>query len=315
MFWVNVKRVLRSGFVNFWRNGFVSVASVLVMSITLFVVGSLVFNNALLQSSLEDLQEKVDINVYFVPTALEDDIVTLKKTLEAFPEVDVVEYVSRDEALERFKQRHEDDQLILQSLDEVGENPLGAVLNVKTKESSQYEGIDNFLKQNPALSKEGTPIIDKVNYSQNKVAIDKLNEIIDSSRNSNLARTLILVLAAIAVAFNTIRLAIYVARDEISVMGLVGASRTYIRGPFVVVGVIYGAISAVITILVFYPITYWFGPLFYPLPIFLTNESIGSLHLFQYYLANFAEISLIVLTSGVLLGVIASYLAVRRYLK
>lgn len=315
MFWVNVKRVMRSGFVNFWRNGFVSVASILVMTITLFVVGSLVFNNALLQSSLKDLQGKVDINVYFVATAQEDDIVALKKTLEAFPEVDTVQYMSRDEALAHFKERHADDQLILQALDEVGDNPLGAVLNVKTKEPSQYEGIADFLKQNPALSKDGIPIIDKVNFFQNKVAIDKLSEIISSSRKSNLARMLILMLAAIAVAFNTIRLAIYVAREEISVMGLVGASRMYIRGPFIVVGVIYGLVSAVITILVFYPITYWFGPLFYPLPVFLTSETIGSLHLFQYYLANFTQISTIILGSGILLGVIASFLAVRRYLK
>ncbi len=292
-----------------------SVASVLVMTITLFVIGSLVLNNALLQSSLQDLQNNVDINVYFITTANEDDIVALKKTLESFPEVDVVTYVSRDESLERFKQRHENDQLILQSLDEVGDNPLGAVLNVRTKEPSQYEGIAEFLKQNPALSKDGAPIIDKVNYYQNKAAIDKLNEIINSSRNSNLARTLILILASLAVAFNTIRLTIYTAREEISVMGLVGASRTYIRGPFIIAGIVYGIISAIITIIVFYPITYWFGPLFYPLPLYLTSDMVGDLQLFQYYISNFAEITFIILGSGLLLGIAASFLAVRRYLK
>ena len=314
MFWLNVQRVVRGGLVNFWRNGFVSVTSILVMTITLFVIGSLVFNNALLQSSLKELQDKVDVNIYFVTSAQEDDIVALKKTLESFPEVALVQYVSREESLARFKERHQDDQLILQALDEVGDNPLGAVLSVKTKDPSQYENIATYLKQNPTLSKEGTPIVDKVNYSQNKVAIDKLTEIIDASRASNFARTLILILASIAVAFNTIRLAIYVAREEISVMGLVGASRTYIRGPFIVAGTIYGLISAVITIIVFYPVTYWFGPLFYPLPLFLTRESIGNLHLFQYYISNFAEISLIILGSGILLGMIASFLAVRRYL-
>src|SRR3989344_1653862 len=281
MFWLNLKRVLRTGFVSFWRNGFVSVASILVMTITLFVIGSLVFNNALLQSSLKELQDKVDINVYFVTSAPIDDIVTLKATLESFPEVAVVEYVSRDEALERFKTRHEDDQLILQALDEVGDKPL----------------------------------IDKVNYYQNKVAIDKLNQIIDTSRASSLARTLVLILASLAVAFNTIRLAIYVTREEISVMRLVGASRMYIRGPFIVAGFIYGAVSAVIAIIAFYPVTYWFGPLFYPLPIFLTSDSIGNLHLFQYYIANFAQICFIVVASGLVLGALSSFLAVRRYLK
>src|SRR3989338_6018812 len=215
MFWINIKRVLRTGLMSFWRNGFVSVASILVMTITLFVVGSLVFNNALAQ----------------------------------------------------FKTKHQDDQLILQALDEVSDNPLGAVLNIKTNEPSQYEGVANYLKQNPVLSKGGTPLVDKVNYFQNKVAIDKLNEIINSSRKSSFARTLVLILASLAVAFNTIRLAIYVTREEISVMRLVGASNMYIRGPFIVAGFIYGTVSAVIAIIAFYPVTYWFGPLFYPLPI------------------------------------------------
>ncbi len=315
MFWVNIKRVFATGFVSFWRNGFVSVASVLVMTITLFVVGSLVFNNALLQSSLEELEQRVDINVYFVLTAPEEDILSLKTTVESFPEVASVEYISREQALEEFRQRHENDQLIIQALDEVGENPLGAVFNVKTKEPSQYEGVAEYLTQNPALSSDGAPIIDKINYYQNKAAIEKLNEIINASRASSYARTLILVLASLAVAFNTIRLAIYVTREEISVMRLVGASNTYIRGPFVVAGLIYGIVSAVIALLVFYPMTYWFGPLFYPLPIFLTNETVGDLHLFQYFTSNFFEIGFIVITSGLLLGAISSFLAVRRYLR
>lgn len=315
MLWLNIKRVLRTGFVSFWRNGFVSVASILVMTITLFVVGSLVFNNALLQSSLEELQGKVDVNVYFITSASEEDVLSLKGTLESFPEVASVDYISREEALERFRARHEDDQLIIQALDEVGENPLGAVLNIKTKEPSQYEGVAEYLKQNPTLSKEGTPLISDVNYYQNKVAIDRLNDIINTSRASSFARTLVLIVASLAVAFNTIRLAIYVTREEISVMRLVGASRMYIRGPFVVAGIIYGAISAVLAIVVFYPVTYWFGPLFYPLPAFLTSESIGDLHLFQYYMSNFFEISFIVIASGLLLGAVSSYLAVRRYLR
>ncbi len=301
--------------VGFWRNGFVSLSSILVMVITLFVVGSLLFNNILLKISLEELKQKVDVNVYFVTAALEDDILTLKKTLESFPEVAIVEYVTREQALENFKAKHEGDQLILQALDELGDNPLGAVINIKTKEPSQYENIAEFLKQNPAIAEDGTPIIDKVNYYQNKAAIDRLNEIIVSSKQSNLLRTLVLILASIVVTFNTIRLAIYISKEEISVMRLVGASNAYIRGPFVVVGMLYGAVSAVLSIVVFYPVTYWFGPLFYPLPIFLTRDSIGDFDLFRYYLENFGELSLIVLLSGIVLGVISSYLAVRRYLR
>ena len=131
MLWTNIKRILRTGFVSFWRNGFVSLASVLVMTVTLFVIGSLVFNNALLDSSIGELKDKVDINVYFLTSADEESILSLKKTIEAFPEVARAEYVSREQALENFRKRHEDDTLTLQALDELGENPLGAVLNIK----------------------------------------------------------------------------------------------------------------------------------------------------------------------------------------
>ncbi len=313
MLLVNIKRILRTGLVSFWRNGFVSLASVLVMTITLFVIGSLVFNNALLASSLDDLKQKVDINVYFLTDAPEADIISLKGKLEAFPEVARVEYVSREQALENFKKRHENDELTLQALNELGENPLGAVLNVKAKEPSQYENVANFLKSSSVLTSTGKPIIHKVNYAQNKVAIDRLTTIIDSSERSNFAKTLILMIVSIIVTFNTIRLAIYISREEISVMRLVGASQKYIRGPFLVAGVLYGVVAGVIAVALFYPVTYWFGPLFYPFPVFL-GDAVGKLALFDYYIHNFLQISLIVLASGIVLGLISSYLAARRYL-
>lgn len=315
MFWVNVKRVVKSGFTNFWRSGFISIASIFVMTITLFVIGSLVFNDALLMSSLDELKQKVDINVYFTTTADEPSILSLQKTLESFPEVASVQYLSRDQALANFKELHQNDQLILQALDELQDNPLGAVLNVKTKEPSQYEAIANYLQQNPILTKDGSSIINKVNYNENKAAIDKLTEIIATSERLNYVRTLVLILASLFVTFNTIRLAIYVTREEISVMRLVGASNMYIRAPFVVAGMIYGLVSGILAIVIFYPVTYWFGPLFYPLPLYLTETSVSDLHLFQYYITNFGQISLIVLATGVFLGAVSSYWAVRRYLK
>jgi len=283
------------------------------MTITLFVLGSLVFNNALLQSSLNELKDKVDINVYFVTTAEEPDILALKKSIEAFPEVSKVEYISRDQALIDFKKRHENDELTLQALDELNDNPLGAVLNIKAKEPSQYESVANFLKSNNVISDKGKPIIDKVNYYQNKVAINKLTDIINSSQKSNLAKTLVLIIVSMIVTFNTIRLAIYVSREEISVMRLVGASNMHIRGPFVVAGIMYGILSGLIAMILFYPVTYWFGPLFYPLPLFL-GDGVGNLELFKYYIENFAQLVLIIMAAGIFLGGVSSYLAVRRYL-
>jgi cell division transport system permease protein len=181
-------------------------------------------------------------------------------------------------------------------------------LNIKAKETSQYEGIAEFLGNESALSTvDDIPIIDKVNYFQNKNAIDKLSEIIDSSETFSLIIIAILVIASVIITFNTIRLAIYTSKDEISVMKLVGASNSYIRGPFVFEGIMYGIVSALITLILFYPLTIWLGP--------LTENFFSDINLFDYYVDKFSKIFFIILGSGVLLGAVSSYLAVRKYLK
>lgn len=306
--WTSIKRITRSGFFSFWRNGFVSVSSVLVMIITLFVITATIFLGAILNASLEEIKNKVDINVYFVRTTPEEDILSLQKALEALPEVKVpVEYVSRDQALADFRQKHQDDQFTLQALDELGENPLGASLNIRAKEPSQYEGIAEFLKSKGALSKDGATIIDKVNYYQNKDAIDTLSRMIDSANRLGLILTLFLVCVSILITYNTIRLAIFMSKDEISVMRLVGASIMYIRGPFVVSGAIYGVVSGFITLILFFPITLWLGN--------ATAEFFVGLNVFSYYIENFGQIFLIVIFSGAVIGAISSFLAVRKHLK
>ena len=307
MIWVNVKRILRSGFFNFSRNTFVSLSSVLVMVITLSVISSLIFLSAILNKSLDTIKDKVDVNVYFVTTAAEDDILSIQKTLEGLPDVASIIYTSREQALQDFRILHENDQLTLQALDELGENPLGASLNIKAKEPSQYEGIAQFLQTEPLLSKDGGTIIDKVNYFQNKVAIDKLNNIINTADSLGFIIVIVSVIVSILITFNTIRLSIYISREEISVMQLVGANSSYVRGPFVVVGTIYGAVSGVLTILIFYPITLWLGA--------QTQNFFIGLNVFDYYVDNFGQIFLIIMLSGMAIGALSSYLAVRKYLK
>ena len=312
MLWTNTKRVIKSGFINFFRNGFVSLAAVLMMSITLFATGSLLFSGALLDKSLNELKEKVDVNVYFVITAEESAILALKSALEGLPEVAEVTYTSREEALERFKERHENDQLTLQALEELEENPLGANLSIKAKETSQYEGIANYLESQSALSISETNIIDKVNYFQNKTAIDKLTQIVDESEKSNLLKTILLVLVSVLITFNTIRLAIYNSREEIKVMKLVGANNWYVQGPFITTGIMYGVFSAILTLALFYPVTLWFGPIFYPFNFFSTIQDSD---LLIFYSSNFAQIFFAVFGTGIILGSISSYLAVKKYLK
>jgi len=308
MMWTDLKRILRSGFVGFWRNAFVSLASTLVMALSLFIIGALIFLGAMFDTSLTQLKDKVDINVYFLTTAPESEILDLKTQVEALPEVGLVEYVNREKALAVFRERHEDDQLILQALDELNENPLGANLNIKAKETSQYEGIAKFLdSQNALASGDGNAIIDRVNYYQNKVAIDHLNSIIDSIETLSLALVFLFIFISIAMTFNTVRLTVFTARDEISVMKLVGAENKYVRGPFVVEGALSGVISAFIALILFYPLTLWLGP--------STETFFGGISIFDYYLNNFGHIFLIMLVAGIVLGGGPSYINVRRYLK
>jgi cell division transport system permease protein len=307
MFWTNLKRITRTGFFNFWRNGTVSLASVLIMMVTLTVIGFLIFSGAILNTSLDELRNKVDVSVTFVPTANETDVLAIKNSLERLPEVSMVTYTSREDALQGFKERHAGNQSILSALDELGNNPLGATLNIKSKDPAQYEGIANFLQSDKTLSASGVSIVDQINYFQNKVAIDKLSGIIHSSRSLGLAITLFFMVVSILIAFNTIRLTIYIARDEISVMRLVGASTTFIQGPFVVVGVIYGLVAGLISLLLFLPITYWLGG--------VTQNFFIGLNIFSYYIHNFIQIFFIIIFSGVLLGAASSFLAIRKYLK
>ncbi len=307
MLWINTKRVIRAGFINFWRNSFVSLASILVMVITLSVLASIIFTSALLTSSLEQIKNKVDINVYFVTTAAEPDILVIKQSLETLPEVAQVTYTSSEQALVEFKKRHENDQFTLQALDELKNNPLGAVLNIRAKEPSQYAGIAEFLQSKSVSQKDGLPIIDKINYNQNKVAIDKLTNIIEAGQKLGLFITVILVLISIMITFNTIRLAIFISKDEIAVMRLVGASSKFVRGPFVIIGIMYGAFAALITAGLFYPITFYLGR--------ATENFFTGINIYSYYLQNFGIIFLVLLGAGIVIGAVSSYLAVRRYLK
>ena len=148
----DMKRIIRSGLINFYRNTFVSVASVIMMTITLLVIGSTIFLNAILAFTVGNIEQKVDVNVYFYPTTTETQIMDVKTALEQLPEVTNVTYQSRQDALTAFRARHQNDYLTLQALDELGTNPLGASLSIKAKDSGQYESIAKFLSGDETLT-------------------------------------------------------------------------------------------------------------------------------------------------------------------
>lgn len=304
--WTASKRIIKSGFVGFWRNGFVSLAAIFVMTVALFTVGSTMMIDKLLGVSLENIQDKVDINVYFVTSASPTDIEALQTQLAALPDVEEVTFTSREEALQRFRDQHQNDETIMQGLDELGDNPLGASLSIRAKETSQYEGISQFLEDQRAVEDPQNPLIDEINFLKNKDAIDKLTAIIDAVERSTFIAMIVLIAAAVLITFNTVRLAIYTTREEIAVMRLVGASNAFIRGPFMLQGIMYGLVAGVLSLLVIYPIVLWLGP---------ATEEFFQFNLFNYFVSDFAVIFGVLVGSGVFLGMISSLLAVARYLR
>ncbi len=305
-FWTTTKRVTRYGVAGFVRNGFVSLSAILIMTITLFVLASLMIGGAALNSTLRSLTEKVDVSVYFTTSAPESDIREIEGQLKALPEVLSVEYVSSEQALAAFRERHKNDQLTLQALDELGDNPLGASLEIRAKETSQYESIATYLNGKQEAGTGAGASIDKVNFFQNKTAIDRLSSIIETSKKLGIAIAIVLSLASVLISFNTIRLAIYTSRDEIGVMNIVGAGHWYVRGPFMIAGVLYGSVAGVIVLLLLYPITVWLGP--------GSERFMGSFNVFTYFTSAFPLIFVVVMGSGIALGALSSFLAVRRYL-
>ncbi len=301
----DLKRIIKSGFINFKRGGSVSVAAVLQVLNTLAVIVVIILLQAVLYSSLNQIKDKVDVTIYFTTNAGEDKIMLLKSSLEKLPEVAQVSYTSADTALKLFRDRHVNDYSTIAALDEIGGNPLGAYLNVKAKEISQYESIANFLQGDDALVSGPTSIVEKVNYHQNKLVINRLNNIISGAQRLGFLLTLYLIISSLIITFNTIRLTIFIAREEIGVMRLVGASKMRVRGPFMVEGVIYGIIATFTILILFWPITAWLGR---------NMTSFLGLNLYDYYVSNFLQIFAIILLSGILLGVISSFLAVRKYL-
>ena len=296
----SLRRIFKAGFVGFWRNAYVSLAAIFVITVALFVIGSTMLIDQLLGASLSQLQAKVDINVYFVTTAPQEEIDALINSVKALPDVERVTYTSRDEALAEYRAKNQNDSVAMQALDELRENPLGATIAVQAKEASQYESINRYLEE------QKNPIIDEINYTKNKESISKLSSIIEAVEQASFVALMVLIMASILITFNTIRLAIFTAKEEISIMRLVGAGNMYIRGPFMLQGVMYGVISGVLALAILYPIVLWLGP---------KTTQFFEINIFDYFVNNFAFIFLTLVGIGVALGLVSSVLAITRYLR
>lgn len=294
--------VFKVGWTNFKRNSYLSFGTTGVMALVLMLFSGLMVVNFLSSTVIGSLEDKVDISVYFKNEAAEGEIREVRQQLENFGFVAKVEYISREQALEDFKQRHAGDALIQESLAELGDNPLQASLSVKATDSSKYPAIVEFLEANKYRS-----LVDKINFYENEQVIRRVQSISNGLRNWGFLATMLLALVAVLVTFNTIRLTIYNQRQEIEIMRLVGGSNWHIKAPYLVEGGLYGALAAAITLVIFYPVAYFVTP--------KVESLMPEVSLIGYFVSNGLQYVFLVAFIGILLGVASSFIAIRRFLK
>ncbi|MDO8443122.1 MAG: permease-like cell division protein FtsX [bacterium] len=295
-------RIIKYGVQGFKRNSWLSVTTIIVMTLTLLVFVGLILFSVLTTDTINLLKEKIDISVYFKNETSEDSILKIKRSLESLSEVKIIEYISRDEALKIFKERHKEDVTISEAIDVLETNPLSASLNIKAKDPKDYPVITAYLN-NENLKEQ----VEQVSYNQNQVVIDRLATIVDTVQKSGMVLILILSLVAVLVSLNAIMLAIHSTREEISIMRLVGATNIFIRGPYIVQGILYGLIAGILSIVFIAPLIYFSAPYIK----MITPE----INLWSYLIANLFSMTAYQMLFGILLGAISSSIAVRKYLK
>ncbi|MBU4348201.1 ABC transporter permease [Patescibacteria group bacterium] len=295
-------RIIKYGLQSFKRNGWLSATTIIIMTLTLLVFVGLILFSVLTTQTVNILKEKIDISVYFKIETPEDNILALKRSLEKLSEIKSMEYITREQALKTFKERHKEDETISEAINILEENPLSASLSIKANNPEDYSVIAAYLN-NENLKQD----VEQVSYNQNQIVIDRLVKIVDTVQKSGMVLILILSLAAILVSLNAVMLAIHSTRNEIGIMKLVGASNMFIHGPYIVQGILYGLIAAVLSVLLIAPIIYFSAP--------YLNAILPEINLWAYFLSNLISITLYQMSFGIILGMISSALAVRKYLK
>lgn len=307
MIGISFWRVLRNALQNFQRNIWLSLATTIIMTLTLLMTSFLYFLNVLGSQVLRTIEQKVDLSATFHEDIRADQVKIVSDDIASRPDVEEVRVVTSDEALQLFRQRHADDPFIEESLKELEDNPLPTTLFVVATDPRNYQAIASELE-----SERYAPFIEKVNFENSRTVIDRLIVVMGGVRNVGLAATIVLATLVILIMFNTIRLAIYSFREEIDIMRLVGASNWFIRGPFVIEAVLVAMLSIVISVLVLYPVLDSIAP---QVERFFFSGQIEPFNVYAYALSHWPTIIGLQALVAVGLAVFSSLFAIRRYLR
>jgi len=301
---INFKRTLTFAINDFSRNKGISIAAIFVLTITILLVTCLFFFQGMANYLTSQIQDKIDITAYFKDVAQEQEILDVKEEiLKMSPNIKKIDYVSKDEAFASFSEKYGDNPTLSKALREVGNNPFPASLNITTNgDPLQYAVVSNILQ-----TSNFSGLIDKVDFSQKKDTIEKVYSITSNINIFGLLLGIILIVVAILVVFNTIKLVIENSKEEIGTMRIVGASDWFIRGPFVIQGVIYGVIAFLICILISAVSAYFLSP--------KVGIILSGFNMFSYFLTNLWIFVLIQLGFGIGVGVISALIVVKRHLE
>lgn len=299
-----IRRILKTGFLNFFRNGWLSLTTTLIMSLALLSVGMFLIIALSTNKIVHDLKDKVDIVVNFKDSASESLIYQLKSDLMIRSEIKTVKYISKEDALKEFKARSTIKQEV-RDIVTAEDNPLPRGLRIQSVDLSQYDYVSELIKK-PTYA----PYIDSSSYDDNKKLIENINQTIGFVEKVGVGLSVLFILIAIMVVFNTVRLAITFRSNEIEIMRLVGASETFVKTPFLIEGFLYGLFALIVSE----------GLIFLGTEI---SQKMSDSTVFEkfiqrivpVYYSNFYFVLLILAITGTVIGVGASYLSLRRHVK
>lgn len=239
---ITSSRILVAAWRNFTRNIWLALTTIFILILALLSVNVLIGVNVLLTNAVKVLEEKIDVSVYFKPNTPQAIVDQARFFMTSLPQVRSAEVLSAEKALEAFKLRHVNDPKILNALSELEQNPLGATLILKARDTSDYAFLIDAL-QNPQFGFA----IESKNFDDHAETIARVRSISQTAQYFGIGLILVFAIFSILIVYNTIRVAIYTQREEIGVMRLVGASSSYVRFPFVLEGVFLALIALIVT--------------------------------------------------------------------
>lgn len=301
---VSFLRTTKYALQNFGRNFWLSLVTIIVLTLTLFSISLISSLNLIADNAIASVKERVDLTIFFKTESSRDSVLDARNFLMDVPEVRDVTYVSKDEALENFKIEHANEPDIQQALEEIEDNPLPESLIVKAQDIEQFPAIMVALDNS-----DFNDLIDRRNFADNSTVIDRLTAITNRLSQVGFVVSMVFVVIAILVVFNTVRVAIYTHREELGIMRLVGATNWFIRGPFVIESVLYALLASLLAIGIFYPILITVAP-------YINNLFSGyDFDALTYFRQNFFAIFGLEMGIAVVLSVFSSLIAIGRYLR